>query len=702
MRHLLARVLILAGATCAGLGAVGTTLSRSVFDPVAFGDRAAASLSDPRVADYAADRITRALLSERPDLTAVRPLLLGAARGLAQSDPMRGVVRTAARSAHQALFAEGTRQVALSVPDAGILLRSAFERVSPELGEQIPERLHEVATSLDVGASARVLTELWELRDELSVLVSALLLLAPVLLAGGIALARDRRQGVLATGLGLLAAGALVAAALPLGSHAFARAGDDVLARSALAGLWETCFAGLGAWGLLLGGLGLLFTAASTSLLDEVEPLEWLAAAGRRVVAPPASRFGRLAWATAALASGLFAALAPRVVVAGVVVLLGAAVAFLGARELFRLLLESVEASSSAARAGGAHRSLLRTGLVVGLTIAIAAAWVVLRNPMTSPRPTSVRTCNGAGALCARRLEAVALPGAHNAMSNADIADWMFPHHEKGIPQQLRDGVRALLLDVHYGFPGASRIKTDVRGQRPTQEVLEAALGREGLDAAMRIRERLVGADEGHRDVYLCHGFCELGAYRLAPTLADIRSFLVQNPGEVLVLVVEDYVSPADLAGAFAESGLDRLVYRGPSGPPWPRLRELVAADQNVVVFLESGRGGVPWLRPAFELVQETPYTFHSAEEFSCSPNRGGTTGGLFQLNHWIETTPAPRPSNAERVNASAVLLERARACERERGRLPNIVAVDFYRTGDLFEVAARLNGLPLQAGRMR
>ena len=34
------------------------------------------------------------------------------------------------------------------------------------------------------------------------------------------------------------------------------------------------------------------------------------------------------------------------------------------------------------------------------------------------------------------------------------------------------------------------------------------------------------------------------------------------------------------------------------------------------------------------------------------------------------------------------------RQCQRERGRLPNILAVDFYRSGDLFEVVAELNGV--------
>ena len=64
-------------------------------------------------------------------------------------------------------------------------------------------------------------------------------------------------------------------------------------------------------------------------------------------------------------------------------------------------------------------------------------------------------------------------------------------------------------------------------------------------------------------------------------------------------------------------------------------------------------------------------------------------------MNHWIETAPAPRPSNAEIVNAYDVLYGRAAACRRERGMMPTLVAVDFYRTGDLLRVVRALNGLP-------
>ena len=60
----------------------------------------------------------------------------------------------------------------------------------------------------------------------------------------------------------------------------------------------------------------------------------------------------------------------------------------------------------------------------------------------------------------------------------------------------------------------------------------------------MRIRERLVGPPDGPRGLYLCHGFCELGAEPLVPWLRTLRDFLAANPREVVLLVIEDYVPP--------------------------------------------------------------------------------------------------------------------------------------------------------------
>jgi hypothetical protein len=283
-------------------------------------------------------------------------------------------------------------------------------------------------------------------------------------------------------------------------------------------------------------------------------------------------------------------------------------------------------------------------------------------------------------------------------MSNAEIKGWLFPHHGHAFPRQLADGIRALAIDIHYGVPAGEYVVTDMEKEGTTKEKIAQQLGMEATDAALRIRSQFLGHETGPGGMYFCHGFCELGAYPVVPALEDIRDFLVQNPGEVVLIVVEDYVTPQDLAQVFEDAGLKDLIYMGSVAPPMPTLRQLIDRDQRLVLFSESGRPGIPWIHPAFDSMQETPYTFHKPEDFSCRPNRGGTTPPMFLLNHWIETTPAPKPSNAEIVNAYDFLLKRARTCQEERHRLPNIIQVDFYDVGDLFRVVRTLNGLDFVA----
>jgi len=281
-------------------------------------------------------------------------------------------------------------------------------------------------------------------------------------------------------------------------------------------------------------------------------------------------------------------------------------------------------------------------------------------------------------------------------MGGADVPGWMFPSQSAGIDKQLDDGVRGFLIDAHYGVPVGDKVKTELEDEKAAMAKYEAALGKEGMEAVLRIRDRIAGKEGGKRDVYMCHGFCELGALRLVPVLRDMRDFLVANPGEVIIIVIQDEsVKPHDIERCFKESGLVDFVYRGAAKPPWPTLRQMVETDQRVLVMAENDSEGVPWYHPAFEVLQETPYGFKDPSEFSNRPNRGGTGGSLLLMNHWIESVPSPKPSDAAIVNAHDALMKRIRAFQRERGRLPNLVAVDFYGTGDLIAVARELNEAP-------
>src|SRR4030095_13932374 len=106
-------------------------------------------------------------------------------------------------------------------------------------------------------------------------------------------------------------------------------------------------------------------------------------------------------------------------------------------------------------------------------------------------------TCNGSALLCNRTVDKVVFPGAHNAMSNASVSDWMFPHHPYAISRMLDDGVRMLALDLHFGVPTGGRVKTDIDHEVGGRGKIEEALGPDGVAAAMRIRNRLVGGQDG-------------------------------------------------------------------------------------------------------------------------------------------------------------------------------------------------------------
>ena len=207
------------------------------------------------------------------------------------------------------------------------------------------------------------------------------------------------------------------------------------------------------------------------------------------------------------------------------------------------------------------------------------------------------------------------------------------PNQRNGITRQLDDGIRALLIDTHYGSPGGVAVLTDLGAEDVTREELEDVLGEDLLKVAERLRNELVEAAPGEARPYLCHVLCELGAIELTAALGELRGFLDTHPDEVVILFIQDVVTPEDAAREFERSGLDRYTYAHEIGAPFPTMRELIESNQRLIVLGETQAGGaeLPWYQAAFELVQETPFSFKSAEELaegaSCRPNRPPRAG---------------------------------------------------------------------------
>jgi hypothetical protein len=680
---------------CLAAGSIVFVASRNLFEAQAFGHKVSESLFDPRVANYASQRITDEVIRSRPNLIAIRPFIEATAGSLVVARPFRTLVGNAAEQAHRAAFSEGAQRLILSIPDLQILVQHALAQANPELAAKIPRQIQTAVALLGEGRSSQLIVDVWRLGRRLQWLWRVLFPCGLALLAVAVRATFDRRRGLIWVGREIVAVGLVLATLIPAMQIA-ATAIQNTSERELVRGLVRVFFGDLNSWAWFFCGFGIVVAAGASSKLEHVDPLLTVQRVLNHVITPPSIPGRRLVWALILLIIGQVAILYPLQVLRIAIILGGIISAYVGVREVFRIVREAFDRGHAAAAVPSDRSFALPFFAAIALLPILAALWVIREDPTVRPvHETNVTACNGYAELCDRRVDEVAFAGAHNAMSNQSIPGWMFPHQEADIPQQLADGIRALLFDVHRGFPGGSRIKTDMSTE-PSAEKIARGVGEEGYEAALRIRNRLVGVDEGSPGLYLCHGFCELGAYTLTSLLTEIRAFLIGHPDEVLLFIIEDYATPTEIAHAFDQSGLTEFVYQGDGQNKWPTLRELITTGRRVIVFIESGRPGIPWLRPAFESIRETPYTFHKPSDFTCAANRGGDKGSLFLLNHWIDTTPAPRPSNAALVNSFPVLSQRATQCAEERHHMPNIVAVDFYRTGDLLRVVNQINRLPV------
>lgn len=666
----------------------------------AFADRVTRSLEDPRVAEFVALRITDVVITQQPDLTALRPILVVVTRGVVGSAPFRAMVRPAVRRVHSALLTSTAENILLAVPDVGVLIRESLKSVGPAAADRVPARLQPVlqieGAALAVQAAGRVLGTVSRLRP-----FGRLGLLAAVICLGvAVVISPTRRDTLLSTGVGVATVGTVLALLVPAGRLLVAVTIPDASAAGAAAGLWGAFFGPLRVAGVIVAAVGVALAVAA--LPNELVDPRAMRGNLWDLVSRPRERTleeaGRVAGIGLAGLVALFSpglALSIAMVVSGALLLL---FAFAEARRLIQPHLPViVQGEDEHVRV--APVALVGVRIVVFLAVGVGLAALLLRlRPRTEVVVVaSGGACNGAVDLCERPLNQVVFPGAHNAMGSAMNPAWLFPNQDLDIPRLLGRGVRAFLLDPYLGNRLGDQVKTDFAAVPHANRKIAEVIGPDAWAAGMRVREQLVG-EPGTSDIYLCHGFCELGAVRLVPVLRTFVEFLVTHPGEVIILDFEDYAPPAAIASAFEESGLIAYVYQGPMGPTWPTLGEMVASGGRVVVLGEYDVTGVPWMHMAWEgLMAETPYTFPTQEDFSCRPNRGTPRGGLFLINHWIETTPTPKPSNAQIVNQQDVIVRRARQCQRERGMVPNIIAVDFAGIGDVVGAARRLNGLEAQ-----
>ncbi|KAJ2512557.1 hypothetical protein GGI11_004697 [Coemansia sp. RSA 2049] len=290
------------------------------------------------------------------------------------------------------------------------------------------------------------------------------------------------------------------------------------------------------------------------------------------------------------------------------------------------------------------------------------------RVPKTSgaQRRSSASKCNGYSELCDRKLNLVAFPTTHNSFASGDN---IAANQNKGIPDQLDDGIRGFMLDLH--------------------------------NASSSTLFRRASASEP----YLCHTSCVLlNDGPLSDTLKYFTTFLEAHSEEVISIFLEndDNFSATTIAQAFEDAGLDKFVYT-PSGSStnytWPTLGEMVEKNTRLVVLVDrnSDTKSVPWLVYDRNYAVQTPYTVGVGSTFGCSLMTDAQP--LLVMNHFVYTNYSvlsmevekPSPDTASSVNTRQSIVDQANVCGAA-ARFPNFITVDFYDVGDLFKAVADIN----------
>jgi hypothetical protein len=681
-------LLVVLASVSAGVGMVASWADSSLASSSGFADRATAALADDEVNDLLANRLVDRFAADTRLATSARPVAVGLADAVLESDQFAGVFHAAVRTAHEQLVADRDGSVTLALADAAPLVLPALA----------PDQAGTITSSSDAVVGVvddPVLVAAAHLLPAARTIGWVCLGLWLACSAGAVALLGPPRRGLRRLGTGLMVTGAVLGVGLVLLRLEAGRlVAPDVSA--AVEALVRAFTAPLLAEAGLLLVLGAVVVVATSSrpptvavLVDHVRV---------RYTAWHENRLAQGIVLTGTLLLSWWLLTAPLDAVTVMArltgLVLGAVAVLFVLGELARLLDRgrSTGPVEGAVRGFSTAALTVITVVVVFATVATAALLPdasVADPPVADPDRNG---CNGSIDLCDRRLDQVALAGSHNAMATTAEPGWFLAEQRLSIVGQLAAGVRMLMLDVYPGWQSSGVVRTDVR-RKETLAAAEGELTDEGRAALARLQVTAGAVPPDDVDVraYLCHGYCELGATDLIESLQGVDDFLAQNPEQVVMLILQDYLTGAETEKVFEQAGVLDRVWPLDVDQPMPLLRDLVESGRTLVVTSENHGGEVPWMPDVYAITEETPYDWPSPEALTCEPSRGGTDKPLFLVNHWISNTSSPI-ANARVANTTDELERRIDRCRTERGRAPTILSVDFVDIGDVVPVVDELN----------
>jgi hypothetical protein len=262
--------------------------------------------------------------------------------------------------------------------------------------------------------------------------------------------------------------------------------------------------------------------------------------------------------------------------------------------------------------------------------------------------------CNGHAELCGKKYDELTYVMTHNSHAHLPVFSPLNANQGQTVTQQLQDGVRALNFKTYYT-----------------------------ADAAC-----------GAQDVYVYHGFSQLGCITFSSVLQEAKQFLVDNPHDILTIHIEGSASVAQMYAVFQSVGLTEYFHVQTLGQPWPTLQEMIASGKRLVVFTDrNNNDDVVGFHHSWSYMVDNDYDAQKLSDFNCDWYRGDPNGGLYLFNHFI-TRISPQPDSARVINAYDVLMGRINECHDFQGRYPTFLHLDFYEYGDALRVVDELNGV--------
>ena len=274
--------------------------------------------------------------------------------------------------------------------------------------------------------------------------------------------------------------------------------------------------------------------------------------------------------------------------------------------------------------------------------------------------PESMISCHGEAAYCLRTYDDFTFPETHNAYSTVEDQFLIGVNHYTGLQWQWDGGIRAFMVDSHH------------RSYENTSA----------------------------EDVRFCHGTgqffhpCQFGEVDAFEWISLLGSLMENSSGDVVTLLIENYVPAEHLEFLFLETGMYERIYTHTLGEAWPSLGDLVLAGTDLVVFWEQSQNDdFPWLHDFGVFSWTTDYAEDNPEDMSCTVYRGDGSQPVWHLNNWLSNAfGLPDPVRAVDVNDYDNLLERALECWEIMDNRPTFIAVDYWEEGEITNVTITMN----------